>query len=561
MEFLKDLEVHLSLPPIIQKEPVKSKLPTYRKAKNLSRKSLQPFLCYTAFMKHIARSTLIIAIFFGLEKLLGFIRNVIIARTFQLSPELDAFNAANNIPDLIFALISGGALAMAFIPVLTDYRQNQSRTKMWELFSQVTNGVFLVTALVSILVALLSNQFVSWEIGIAPGFSDEQQMLVASLMRLNLIATLLFSLGGLAIAGLQSQQHFLIPALAPTMYDVGSFFGILILAPKEGLQIGSVTLPAFDLGIYGLVYGVIIGAALFLLIQLPVLFKFGFKWKPLLKVKDPGMIQVVRLMGPRVLTVFFIQLVFIIQDNLASRLPTGAVTALVYGWLFMQLPESLIGTALGTALLPTLSEQASREESNQFRLTLEKTIRVITGLTIPIGIVLAVNIAPFIHFLGFDPAGTQLVIWTTRAYLVGLAGHSLLEIAVRSFYAHQNAKTPLFASGLTMLAFLAMAVPFSITLGAPGIGLANSLAYTAEAIFLLFLFNKFLAFSPRLKSTLLRSLAACLTGVGLSWLLSLIPFPAVGSTTNLILKSIITALAMTAIIPWLIPEIKDLLNI
>ncbi len=192
-------------------------------------------------MKHIARSTLIIAVFFGLEKVLGFIRNVLIARTFNLSTKLDAFNAANNIPDLVFALISGGALAMAFIPVLSEYRESKPKSELWGLFSQITNGVFLATAVVSILVALSAKQLVSMEIGIAPGFSAEQKTLVTELMRLNLIATLLFSLGGLAIAGLQAQQHFLIPALAPSMYDIGSLFGILILAPEKGFEIGPIT--------------------------------------------------------------------------------------------------------------------------------------------------------------------------------------------------------------------------------------------------------------------------------------------------------------------------------
>jgi putative peptidoglycan lipid II flippase len=192
-------------------------------------------------MKHIARSALIIAVFFGLEKMLGFVRNVLIARAFNLSTELDAFNAANNIPDLLFALISGGALAMAFIPVLSEYRETKSKTEMWGLFSQVTNGVFLVTILFSLFIALSAAQLVSWEIGIAPGFTSSQQNLVTELMRLNLIATILFSLGGLAIAGLQSQQHFLIPALAPAMYDIGSLFGILILAPEQGYQLGPIT--------------------------------------------------------------------------------------------------------------------------------------------------------------------------------------------------------------------------------------------------------------------------------------------------------------------------------
>ncbi len=511
-------------------------------------------------MKHIARSTLIIALFFGLEKVLGFVRNVIIARTFELSAELDAFNAANNIPDLVFALISGGALAMAFIPVLTDYRRTKTRSEMWNLFSQVANGVFLVTALASVLVALLARQLVSWEIGIAPGFSPEQRELVISLMRLNLIATLLFSLGGLAIAGLQAQQHFLVPALAPAMYDIGALFGILILAPEKGFQVGPVLLPAYNLGIYGLVYGVIIGAALFLLIQLPSLFKFGFRWKPRLDIHDPGFRRVVRLMAPRVLTVFFIQLVFISQDNLASRLPTGAVTALVYGWLFMQLPESLIGTALGTALLPTLSEQAADPDSSQYTFTLEKIIRVIFGLTLPIAVILAVNIKPFIDILGFDAEGTRLVLWTVRAYLVGLMGHSLLEIAVRAFYARQNAKTPLIASGIALIGFLVLAVPLSNWLGAPGIGLANSLAYSGEAVLLFILLHKVIPFNLRLRNTLLRSLGAALSGLGLSWLLGLVPFSLGTGIQGLVGGGLQLALAVLVIIPWLLPEIKELLD-
>lgn len=519
------------------------------------------YVCYTPFMKHIARSALIIAVFFGLEKVLGFIRNVLIARAFQLSTELDAFNAANNIPDLIFALISGGALAMAFIPVLSEYRKTRDKSDMWGLFSQVTNGVFLVTVLLSLLIAISARRLVSWEIGIAPGFTPAQQDLVADLMRLNLVATILFSLGGLAIAGLQAHQHFLIPALAPSMYDIGSLIGILILAPEQGYQIGPVVLPAFNMGVYGLVYGVIIGAGLFLLIQLPTLIRFGFRWSPKFNLKDPGVVKVLHLMGPRVVTVFFIQSVFIFQDNLASRLPTGSVTALVYGWLFMQLPETLIGTALGTALLPTLSEQIVNNDLEGFRTTLEKTIRVITALTLPIAVILAINLGPVIKILGFDEAGTNLVLWTVRAFMAGLLGHSLLEVAARSFYAQHNAKTPLLASGLTFVAFILLAIPLSRNLGAPGIGLANALAFTGEALLLFILLNRVMPFRPRLKGTLTRSIAASIAGAGLSLLLqNLLGTPSstlvgLGAASGIIILS--TGIAL----PWLLPELRDLLAI
>jgi len=513
-------------------------------------------------MKHIARSTLIIAIFFGLEKVLGFIRQVIIARTFKLSPELDAFNAANNIPDLLFALISGGALAMAFIPVLSEYRENKGETGTWKLFSQITNIIFLVTSGLSILVAISARKLVSWEVGIAPGFDTAQQALVTDLMRLNLIATLLFSLSGLAMAGLQAHQHFLFPAIAPSMYDIGTLFGVLILAPEKAYQWGPIKLPALGLGIYGLVYGVIIGAALFLVIQIPALIHFRFRWSPQIRIKDPGVRKVLRLMGPRVLTVFFIQIIFITQDNLASRLPTGAITALVYGWLFMQVPETLIGTALGTALLPTLSEQISRNDPGPFQRTLEKSIRVILGLTVPLTAILAINLPPVVEILDFGSAGSNLIVWTSRAYLLGLLGHALLEVAARAFYAQQNAKIPLIASGLTWVAFLGLGIPLSRWIGAPGIGLANTLAFSAEALLLLILLYRSIPRNPHLKSTLLRVLLATALGSAVSLAgQELIPPNAFSTFARLVITAGVTLLSVGFALPFIIPEIKELLDI
>ena len=139
-------------------------------------------------MKHIARSTIIIAVFFGLEKGLGFVRNILISRAFAENPALlDAFNAANNIPDLLFALISGGALAMALIPVLSEYIETKDRSAAWDLFSRIANLVFLTTLSLSIVIAIFADQLVASRLGIAPGFGLEQQALVADLMRLNLL--------------------------------------------------------------------------------------------------------------------------------------------------------------------------------------------------------------------------------------------------------------------------------------------------------------------------------------------------------------------------------------
>jgi putative peptidoglycan lipid II flippase len=509
-------------------------------------------------MTHISRSALIIAIFFGLEKLLGFVRQLIIARQFGLSAELDAFNAANNLPDLIFALVSGGALAIALIPVLSEYLETKGRPVMWDLFSRIANLVFLVTAGLSLVIAIFANQFVSYRLGIVPGFEPAQQGLVADLMRLNLIATLIFSISGLVIAGLQANQHFLLPALARSMYDVGTLIGVVFLAPETGYQIGPITLPSFGLGVYGLVYGTIIGAVLFLGIQIPGLIRYKFRWTLKINLHHPGVRQVLRVLGPRIGTLFFVYLVLIyIPDNIASRLPEGSVTALVYGWLIMQVPETLIGTAIGTAMLPTLSEQFARGEGSTFAVSVNRTIRVILAFTLPLTVLLALTIPPVVGIFGFEESGTDMVIWTARAFLIGLAGHALLEIGARGFYAQQNAITPLWASALMAVLFTALAIIFSRSLSTPGIALANAVAFTGEALILLFLINRKFPGVLQVGKTLMRVLTACVvSGLLVYFLVNLtLPihplFTAVGA---LILGVVVT-------IPLIWPELKLFLRL
>src|SRR3990170_6440446 len=218
-------------------------------------------------MSHFAKSTLIIAFFFGVDKVLAFARQLIFTNQFGLSYQLDVFNAANNIPDLLSALISGGALGVALIPVLSDYMQKSGRSASWELFTRILNLAFIVTAVLSILIALLAPWLI--DTVIVPGFPPEQKALSVELMRLDLIAILVFSISGLAMAGLQANQHFILPALAPVLYNVGQIFGALVLSPQSGYQIAGFTLPHFSLGIHGLVYGVIIGSLLHLGIQIP----------------------------------------------------------------------------------------------------------------------------------------------------------------------------------------------------------------------------------------------------------------------------------------------------
>ena len=217
-------------------------------------------------LSRLSKLSLLLAVLLGIDKILGVVRLMLISRQFGLSSELDVFNAANNLPDMLFMLISGGALAIAFIPVLTEVLTKKGQEQAWNLFSNILNIAFIVTAILAIIVAIFARPLITHQLGIAPGFTEEQTDITVRLLRLNLISTLIFSISGLVMAGLQANQHFLLPALAPILYDLGQIFGVVILAPSEDTRSLDL-LPAFGMRTDGMVYGVILGALLHLLIQ------------------------------------------------------------------------------------------------------------------------------------------------------------------------------------------------------------------------------------------------------------------------------------------------------
>lgn len=507
----------------------------------------------------LSKVSLLLAGMFFLDKVLAFVRQILIARQFGLSPELDAFNVANNIPDLLFALISGGALAIAFIPVLTQVLTRDGQAPAWKLFSRIANLAFIVTAGLALIVAIFAGSMVRAEIGIAPGFTTLQQDLVIKLMRMNLIATLIFSISGLVMAGLQANQHFLLPALAPIFYNVGQIIGVTILSPEKGYTLGPITLPAFGLGVQGLVYGVIIGAVLHLAIQIPGLVKYNFKWIPSLDLKNEDVRKVIRLMGPRLVTMFMIQLIFIVRDNLASRLAAGAVTSLTYGWMIQQVPETLIGTAIGTALLPTLSEHFSTDQKAAFSETIQKALKVLMALTLPIAATLAIGLKPLLGLaFDFGVDGTRLLSWVTAGFLLGLLGHSLKEVGARSFYARQNAIIPLITAGINLALYALIGSLLYKPLGAAGIALTDSLVFTLEAVLLLELLNRKMVPAIKLESTWVRALLAAITAGLVTWgsLTFLTPrvHPLIAGTVPMVL-------GVAASLPWIRRELRLLLKL
>lgn len=463
-------------------------------------------------MSRVSKNSLIVAAFFLLDKILAFVRAKIVSIQYSDDVQLlDTFNAANNLPDVLFALISGGALAMAFIPLLTEYLTTKDRAAAWDLFSRVANVAFLVTGGFAIVIAVFAEPIVSAEMGVAPGFGAGQRALLAELMRLNLIGTIIFSISGLVMASLQANQHFTLPALAPTMYNIGQIIGAVFFVPIWG--------------IHGLVYGVILGAALHLLIQIPALFKFGFRWTPALDLRHSGLIEAIRLLAPRLLTMGGIQFIVLARDNLASRLDqVGAVTSLTYGWMIMQVPETILGTAIATAMLPTLAEFAARGNWAAFRDTIERALRVLIALSLPAAAVIAAGVAPIVRGLfGFDDATSALVTWTTRAYLLTLTGFTIHEVAVRSFYARKEPMFPLYAALLRIIIFLGIGIA-GVTLyreiGAPVIAFAE-IALLIEAVILFKWLSNRMHEPIYVGGAVARGMAAALVGgataYGLAW--------------------------------------------
>jgi putative peptidoglycan lipid II flippase len=254
----------------------------------------------------------------------------------------------------------------------------------------------------------------------------------------------------------------------------------------------------------------------------------------------------------------FIQLIFLVRDNLASRLEAGSVTALTYGWMIFQVPETLIGTAIATAMLPTLAELFTLDKQAEFQQAIERAVRVLIGLTLPIAVVLSFGLKPLLSLaFGFDAAGTDLLMWVTRAYLAGLLGQSLVEVFARSFYAQQNARIPLLAAGLTLFLYILIGSQLYRLLGAPGISLSDSIVFTAEAVLLLILLNRRLFQPVKGAASLLRAVLAGGLAAGSTWLLMTLL-----AGQNGILQSVAAmAGGAAASLPLVWPELKLILRL
>ena len=428
--------------------------------------------------RHIARNVLLVAAAFTLAAAVGLLRNMIIAQTFGIGAELDAYYAAFKLPDLLFSVVAGGALATAFIPVFAGFAAADDRTAAWRLASAITNWVVLITGALAALAALFSPWLV--RILIAPGFDPALQAETAAVMRLVLISTVIFAVSAVQGSVLNGFKHFLLPALAPVVYPLGVIAGALWLAPRWGVA--------------GLAAGAVIGSALHLGIKVPGLIRFGFRWRPILDARNPAVRQVARLMGPRVLDLGVFHLTLVATTNLASRLGPGRVSALEWGWDAMQLPETIIGTAFGLVVFPTLADLAARRDQDGLRRTLGESLRTVLALAIPASVALILLGRPLLALLyqrgEFDAAATEMVYVALRFYALGLAAHACLELVARAFFAGQDTVTPLYLAIASAAASIGLGIVLMQPLDYAGLALANSLAVTGEVIALLLILRR-----------------------------------------------------------------------
>ncbi len=434
--------------------------------------------------QQIARSTAVVMVAFAIAKVISLAQTVIIARVFGVGREWDTFVTANSLPELIFTLVAGGALAHAFIPTFSGYLARDDKPGAWRLTSHVINTVFAATAVISIIVFFTAPWLVATVV--APGFDPAAQQQTAELMRILLVSTLIFSVSGISMGILQSHNQFLLPAIAPIMFDLGILFGAgFLLKP---------------FGVHGIAYGAVIGAALHFAVQVPGLIRCRARWKAEFGWDDPVLWRVLRLMLPRIAGLGLFSLNFLVMNNIASRLGEGSVSALSWGWRLMQIPETLIGTAMGTVIFPTLAALSEVGDETGKRDAMSGALRFILIATIPSAVGLILIGQPIISLLeggAFDASASTLVYRTLRFFALGLVVHSALEVVARSFYADKDTWTPLWAAGGGALINFVLSLILSGTVfgtatsaNVGGLALANSVGTGFEVIVLLWILRR-----------------------------------------------------------------------
>nr|WP_312971980.1 murein biosynthesis integral membrane protein MurJ [Pseudomonas sp.] len=405
-----------------------------------------------------------------LSRVLGFVRDTIMARIFGAGIASDAFVVAFKLPNLLRRIFAEGAFSQAFVPILAEYKTQKGEEATRTFVAYVAGQLTLILALVTLL-GVLAAPWIVW--ASAPGFSDnpERFELTSDLLRVTFPYILLISLSSFASALLNTWNRFAIPAFVPTLLNVSMIVFALFLTPY------------FDPPIMAMGWAVLVGGLLQLLYQLPHLRKIGLLVLPRLNLRDSGVWRVLRQMGPAILGVSVAQISLIINTIFASFLVAGSVSWMYYADRLMELPSGVLGVALGTILLPSLAKTHAAEDPAAYSKLLDWGLRLCILLALPCALALALLAEPLVvslfqygNFTATDADMTQRAL---LAYSLGLMGMLLVKVLAPAFYARQDIRTPVRIAMFTLLMTQVMNLLFIFVIPLAHAGLALSIGLAA----------------------------------------------------------------------------------
>lgn len=427
---------------------------------------------FVAIAMNLLRALATVSSMTLLSRILGFVRDAVIAHTFKTGMATDAFFVAFRLPNLLRRLFAEGAFSQAFVPILAEYKNTRGQDAAHLLISRVATVLALVVFVISLLGILAAPLIIYLS---APGFSGEPDKfaLTVTLTRITFPYILFMSLVALAGGVLNTWSRFAIPAFTPVLLNL-SFIGMALFAA-----------PYFDPPVLALAWAVFIGGVLQLLLQLRPLKKLGLLPKFDLNWSDAGVRRIVKLMLPAMLGVSVAQISLLINTIFASFLASGSISWLYFADRLMEFPAGLLGAALGTILLPSLSKLHATEQHEAFSATLDWGLRLTLMLTLPAALALALLATPLIATLFHHGQFTVHDVEQTRlallAYSIGLVGLIAVKILAPGFYARQDIRTPVRFAIITLTATQLMNLAFIIPLQHAGLALSIGLAALLNA--------------------------------------------------------------------------------
>lgn len=468
-----------------------------------------------------------------LSAFLGLLRIRLLSGFFGDSRTLDIFWAAFRLPDMLFQILVMGTLSSAFIPVFSSFLGKNTADEAFKITNSIVTVSFLLFAVIAFFIILFAEPFSRF---LAPGFSVEDIKLMVSLTRIMFLGQFFFLIGNFLTGILQSFHHFLLPALAPVAYNLGIIMGTLLLTPA--------------LGIYGPTIGVVLGTILFFAIQIPLVIKLGWKFKPSLDLKHIGVREVGRLMIPRTLSFAVSQIEFSVDLMIASLFAPGHYTIFTFALFLISLPVRLFGATIGQASLPTLSLNYAQENLIEFKKTLTNSFQQIFYLVLPASIILLVLRIPLVRLAfgskSFSWEATLLTGKMVGFLTLAVIAQSLTQLLIRAFYALHDTKTPFTVGFLAVLINVTASLFLAIGLKMGVLGLAVSTSISSlfnTSILLVLLIRKMGLVNGGNNISLLKKIVATVTMAIILFLFQRILDLFVFDTTktiNLIFLTIIT---------------------